>query len=520
MTDRQRTAYALSVLFAINTMNFFDRQILGAVTELVRREWLLSDGAMGGLGTAFTLLYAAVGVPLGRMTDRSVRTRILSAGIFVWSLLTAASGLAQNYWQLFVMRLGVGVGEASCAPASTSLIGDLFPAMKRAKAMSIFMLGLPIGIALSFAVSGLIAQKYGWRPAFYVAGIPGLICTVAALFIHEPKRGGTETHNIGALRREEAPNRLVERIVVVLIGVTLVVGVYELLTIGASRLVGVGLGTTEAGFFAVLAGGAYLFYRKGIVLWLRPFVRVLSIPTMWWIIASGALHNFNMYAIASFLAPFLMRFHGVNIRDAGLISMVVFGLSGIPGLLIGGVLGDAVMKRRSNGRLLVATLLLLISVPLIYFALGVGKGNTVPFMLLMGIGVGVTYAYYSTVYSSIQDIIEPGSRGTAMALYFFAMYVLGASLGPVGTGLASDYFTAEAASAAGVVDLTREALEPFRAQGLHSAMYIIPVLGVLLTLVLFAGSRTVARDMEKLQRWMRESATESAGVAPAAVVSK
>src|SRR5687767_8639217 len=111
MTDRQRTTFALSVLFAINTMNFFDRQILGAVTELVRREWLLSDGAMGGLGTAFTLLYAVVGVPLGRLTDRTVRTRILSGGVFVWSVLTAASGLAQNYWQLFVMRLGVGVGE-------------------------------------------------------------------------------------------------------------------------------------------------------------------------------------------------------------------------------------------------------------------------------------------------------------------------------------------------------------------------------------------------------------------------
>jgi MFS family permease len=163
---------------------------------------------------------------------------------------------------------------------------------------------------------------------------------------------------------------------------------------------------------------------------------------------------------------------------------------------------------------------LLISVPLIYFALRVGKGSTAPFTLLMGIGVGITYAYYSTVYSSIQDIIEPASRGSAMALYFFAMYVLGASLGPVGTGLASDYFTAQAASAAGVVDMTREALEPFRADGLHSAMYIIPGLGVLLTLVLFASSRTVGRDMEKLQHWMRESAAEGAGVAPAAIASK
>jgi MFS family permease len=123
----------------------------------------------------------------------------------------------------------------------------------------------------------------------------------------------------------------------------------------------------------------------------------------------------------------------------------------------------------------------------------------------MSLGIGVMYAYYSTVYSTLQDIIEPASRGTAMALYFFAMYVLGASLGPIGTGLASDFFTQQAAVSQGVTDFTREALEPYRAAGLRSAMYAIPVLGALLTIVLFAGSRTVKRDMEKLQEWMRRS---------------
>src|SRR5262245_36659342 len=102
-------------------MNFFDRQILGAVGEPVRREWHLSDGALGLLGTAFTLLYAFVGVPFGRMADRAVRTRLLSAGVFVWSALTALSGMARSFWQLWVVRLGVGVGEATCAPAATSL---------------------------------------------------------------------------------------------------------------------------------------------------------------------------------------------------------------------------------------------------------------------------------------------------------------------------------------------------------------------------------------------------------------
>ena len=439
--------YALAVLFAINTMNFFDRQILGAIAEPIRREWGLSDSAMGALGTAFTLLYAVVGVPLGRLADRSVRTRILAAGVFVWSLLTAASGLARNYVQLFALRLGVGVGEAACAPAGNSLIGDMFTASKRAKAISVFMMGLPIGIALSYYVSGTVAHAYGWRAAFFVAGIPGLICTLAVLFLREPERGATEAHNIGAMKREGSPYKL-----------------------------------------------------------------VLSIPTMWWLIASGALHNFNMYAIGSFLSPFLTRYHyadlalGEATQQAGFVSMFVNGLAGIPGLLLGGIIGDAIMRRRANGRLLVGAIAILISAPLHYLALGRPPGDTMGFAVLMGLGVAAMYAYYSTVYSTIQDVIEPSLRGTAMALYFFAMYVLGASLGPVGTGFLSDYFFKQASGGKALELMTAQETALYRAEGLHSAMYVIPILGALLTLVLFAASRTVTKDMERLQQWMRESA--------------
>jgi MFS family permease len=229
---------------------------------------------------------------------------------------------------------------------------------------------------------------------------------------------------------------------------------------------------------------------------------------MRWLIISGALHNFNMYAIGSFLTPFLMRYHGADIRSANFVSMVVYGLSGAPGLLLGGVIGDRVMKRRMNGRLLVGSLAILCSVPFLYLALEREAGDRPGFMILMGVGCALMYAYYSTVYSTIQDVIEPSLRGTAMALYFFAMYVLGASLGPYGTGLVSDFFTMRAASAGGAGNMTQAALEPFRAEGLHTAMYLIPALGVLLTLVLFAASRTVTRDMERLQSWMREETRE------------
>ena len=180
----------------------------------------------------------------------------------------------------------------------------------------------------------------------------------------------------------------------------------------------------------------------------------------------------------------------------------------IPGLFLGGIIADAIVKRWPSGRLAAGAVASLASVPLLFLALGRPRGETVGFLVLMTLGCALMYFYYAAVYSSIQDVIEPSLRGTAMALYFFAMYVLGASLGPFGTGWASDFFTARAALAAGITEASRQALEPFRAEGLRSAMYLIPLLGVGLSLVLLAGSRTVAGDMQKLQRWMRETAAE------------
>jgi MFS family permease len=444
MTDRARANLTLALLFFINLMNFYDRQVIAVLTEPIRQEWQLDYSRMALLGTAFTLIYAAVGVPLGWLADKFSRTRILSASVFVWSLLTALGGYAQNYAQMFALRLGVGVGEAACAPAGNSVIGDLFPAHRRAKAISVFMIGLPLGLALSYAVSGRVAAAWGWRYAFFVAMIPGLILALWALLTPEPRRGATETHDIGAHKRE---------------------------------------------------GSAFL--------------TVLRIPTMWWIIISGALLNFNMYAIGSFLNPYLQQYHKLDIRQASDISTVVNGLMGIPGLIVGGIIADAILKRMKNGRMIAGAVSIIISVPLVILALNRMSGDLWGFGILMGLGYATMTVYYSAVYPTVQDIIEPSLRGTAMAIYFFAMYVLGASLGPYGTGVLSDYFTKRAAQSQGITDTGFAALEPFRAEGVHSAMYVIPILGALLAFVLLAGARTVTRDMEKLQNWMRESALKS-----------
>src|SRR5262249_50787655 len=154
------------------------------------------------------------------------------------------------------------------------------------------------------------------------------------------------------------------------------------------------------------------------------------------------------------------------------IAMVVFGLSGIPGLLLGGIAGDVSVRRRASGRLLIGAGAIAASVPLLALALGAGRGEWLSFALFMGCGCALMYIYYSSVYPTIQDVIDPSLRGTAMALYFFAMYVVGASLGPVGTGFLSDPFPRRAALAAGVTAFTPATLEPYRAAGLHAAMYV------------------------------------------------
>ena len=440
--DQNRQAwYALFVLFAINTMNFFDRQIAASVAPLMISEFKLSDSDYGDITTAFILIYAAVGVPLGRWADRGNRPFILGLGTAFWSVFTAASGFARGYWSLFLVRMGVGVGEASCAPAGNSLIGDMFPANRRARAMAIFMLGLPIGIFLSNFLGGRIAQAYGWRTTFFISAIPGIIFALMSFKIKEIPRGSSE----GALVSDKADT-------------------------------------------------------------VSPYRRVLSIPTMWWIILAGALHNFNAYAVNAYMPLYLVRYYALDLKTANTIAAIVLGAVGVIGLLVGGLMADIVRKWRDNGRMILAGLSLLVSTPLVFLALSLPKDQMVFFTILMGLGWLLFYIYYVTVYPAIQDVIEPNLRGTAMALYFFAMYVLGGAFGSKVVGMLSDNFALRAAAEAGVI-LNDAKLLPaeFRAIGLHQAFYSAPVISLILAFVLFAGARTITGDMERLRKRMLET---------------
>jgi MFS family permease len=422
MTPRRRLGFALLVLFGINFLNFYDRQVVGAIGERIREEWQLSDRQLGSLTTAFVLLYAVVGVPLGRLADVGRRKLILALGVLVWSGFTALSGLAWGFTSLFIFRLGVGAGEASCAPAANSLLGDLFPPHQRARAISLFMLGLPLGLGASFMVSGLVAKATGgWREALFVAAAPGVLFGLLALFLPEPERGATEP---GAA----APDRPA--------GVTI--------------------------------------------------AAILRIPTMRWIIASGALLNLNMYALGAFLTSLLIRYHGLDIDLANRYSSVIYGFGGGFGMLLGGWLGDRVSSGHPGGRLRVAAGALLAAAPLVVLALGQDRGSPAAFATFMLPGCLLHYFYYATVYATIQDVVVPAMRGTAMAVYFFVFYLFTAA-GLYMFGWMSDWLAA-GAGAAGA-----SAVEA-RALGLHQAMYAIPVGALFVALVLWRGSRAVAQD--------------------------
>lgn len=437
MTDKRRNAsFALAVLFGVNLMNFFDRQMVGALAEPIRVEFGLSDTALGMVNTVFVLVYACVGLPLGRLTDTWLRTRLIAIGVTVWSGFTAASGLASGFWSFIAMRVGVGVGEASCAPAAQSLIGDLFPAERRAWAMAIFMLGLPLGLFAAYLLSGFIGERWGWRAAFFIACVPGLLLAALVLLVKEPRRGAA-----GVRAATTVPTALGEPVPD------------------------------------------------------SPYRRVARIPTLWWIVLSGMLFNFNIYAVNAFQSPFLQRFHELSLQEASKVSAFSLGLAGVIGLLLGGWLGDRLHRRHANGRLLLAAICLLLGAPCVFLALQLPKGSVTAFTLLMGASTAMIFAYYATIYSAIQDVVPPRLRGTAVAAYFFAMYILGAAFGTTVMGALSDHFAKAAMLAAAATEMT----PAFKASGLHSAMYVIPALMLLCAGSLFGAARTVANDMRKMQ---------------------
>ncbi|MDG1001444.1 MAG: MFS transporter, partial [Pseudomonadales bacterium] len=190
--------YALGLLTIVYSFNFIDRQLLSILQESIKEELLLSDSQLGLLtGFAFAVFYVTAGIPIARFADRSNRRNIIAFSVGLWSLMTALSGLVQNYAQLLIARIGVGVGEAGGSPPSHSIISDIFPVESRASAISFYSTGVNLGILFGFLLGGWLNEFFGWRTAFFVVGAPGIIIAIIVRFtLKEPIRGLSENKQV------------------------------------------------------------------------------------------------------------------------------------------------------------------------------------------------------------------------------------------------------------------------------------------------------------------------------------
>ena len=400
----------LAVLLAVNTLNIYDRVALSALVEPVRREFHLTDAQIGLLTTLFTAVYALAGIPLGRLADTRSRRKLLAAGVAVWASLTAAAGLAGSYAVLLATRLGVGIGEAVCAPAGVSWIGDLVPSGRRARALAVFMLATPLGSMLGPAVGGPVAQAWGWRAALIVAALPALLLVPALLLLPEAGRAP-------ATARDTDP----------------------------------------------------------------PWA-LLRIPAFRWIVLSGALLNFNLYALSAFLPAYMSRCHGWSLARAGLWTGLAIGAAGVAGGLLSAAFGDRAALHHPGGRMYMAAFAAAASAPAVCCGLLARAGSEAALPLL-ATGNGLLVMYYGLVYAAIQDIVEPRRRGTAMSVYFLAMYLCGGAFGPLAVGRLSDWLARRDL-------LAGAAAEAARAAGLHGALYLVPAVSLVLAAVLWAGARS------------------------------
>lgn len=193
-TINRSRAYVLAILTLVYTFNHIDRQILLILIEPIKADLGISDGQIGLLtGLGFAAVYATLGIPIAMWADRGNRRNILALALTIWSGMTALSGFAQSFWQLLLARMGVGVGEAGGTPPATSMISDLYAPKERAFALGIYTAGIGLGILAGFMIGGFVYQAYGWRVAFFVAGLPGVLLALLVRFsIREPIRGAVE----------------------------------------------------------------------------------------------------------------------------------------------------------------------------------------------------------------------------------------------------------------------------------------------------------------------------------------
>ena len=366
----------LLILLLAYIFNFVDRQIVGILAVPIKADLGLSDTQLGlMIGLAFALFYTGLGIPIAWLADRRSRVKIIAISLGLWSVFTALCGLAQNFWQIFLARMGVGVGEAGGVAPSYSLIADYFPPERRARALAFFSFGIPIGSALGLFVGGWIADAVNWRAAFVVVGLAGLLLVPLVWFgIREPERGGFDrpagTHS------EPAP---------------------PLLQVAA------------------------LLARK-------PSFWLLSIGA-----ASGSIMGYGLFA---WLPSVLVRSFGFDLVGASIFYGSIVLIGGLAGTWLGGAIGDRVGAGNRGAYALVPAVSFIIAVPL--FAIGLFSSSLVVTFGLFLVTQALALAWLGPVLAAVQHIVPPTMRATASASFLFINNLIGIGFGIPFLGFISD----------------------------------------------------------------------------------
>ncbi|MEP2103624.1 MAG: MFS transporter [Parasphingorhabdus sp.] len=380
-TSSRYPNYVLGVLFVVTMLNFLDRQVISILAEPVKRDLGLTDTQIGLMtGLSFAIFYTTLAIPVAALADKWNRSRIIAIAIAVWSAMTVACGLSNNFIQLFLARVGVGIGEAGSAPASHSLIADLFPPERRAGALGILGMSVPIGAFIAYAGGGWIAENFSWRVAFFMAGLPGIIVALVIWFTVPDPRGKLSL----AQAFERDPDKMT---------------------------------LTEA------------------------LVQLSSKRAYWHLVAAGALVQFVSYGLASFYGGLFVRVHGIGYGELGWKLGVMVGLSGGFGAWLGGKAGDYFGKLRATLPLLISGLILVAAAPGMIWAIYAPSANIA--VILLAIPTFAATFYYGPSFAALQRLASDQTRAMAVAIYLLIAGLIGLGVGPVFVGILSDMFAAE-----------------------------------------------------------------------------
>ena len=379
ITDRQKN-YTLFVLVLVFTSSHVDRQIMGILGQPIKESLMISDTQLGLLtGIMFAVFYATLGMPMAMWADRNNRRNLISFSVLMWSGMTALCGSAANFTQLLLLRIGVGVGEAGSNPPSHSIIADLYPPEKRATAMAIFGTGINWGILIGFLVGGWINEWYGWRTAFVVVGLPGILLAAVVRFtLVEPPRGYSENLS----------NKV-----------------------------------TPPPFLTVVT---FMFNN----------------PVLRNIVIAGSLIAFTGYAAVIWVPIYLVRIHGMGTGETGSYLALFIGVGGAIGIYLGGRLADYLSARFGEQWLpwLVA-IVSLISVPLLYLCFTAASQTGALWAYALPAALGTVYV--APGFALIQNRTPIEMRSVAAAINLFIVNIVGLGLGPFTVGFFSDIFSRE-----------------------------------------------------------------------------